>query len=386
MGEVLLFMKAKKVAIISDLHASLSMLDTFISYINKQDVELILNLGDYISNGPNPCEVFDWIWTDKRFINIKGYDEDSLFHSVKKSEEIAQGEWIRKKIGKDRLKKIELSPSIKVININNKKVLMCHINGWAEILQKSAHHTIGKLKDEDYSYIFIGGSHRPEMTYEKKILLEGNVIDPGAMTSSENKGNFVILDFSQEETNISFHSIYVKEEHLNKISSKEQEDVIKKEVNEDVLKDTLLYIHGRKKSGEVYIDQDVVQRILEIGLEQSKYICIGCWGHEKQIIRELLYYMKCRKIRTSEKGSQEWYIGEITDEVRELVLNKRLLPHGILKWFEISFQDHISSVAPLYSIYHYGKEGFIKRLSLKELYTMEEMLKKYDIPYTIPVN
>lgn len=38
-------MKAKKVAVISDLHASLSMLDAFISYINKQDVELILNLG-----------------------------------------------------------------------------------------------------------------------------------------------------------------------------------------------------------------------------------------------------------------------------------------------------------------------------------------------------
>lgn len=379
-------MKAKKVAVISDLHASLSMLDAFISYINKQDVELILNLGDYISNGPNPCEVFDRIWVDKRFINIKGYDEDSLFHSVKKSEGIAQGEWIRKKLGKDRLKKIELSPSIKMININNKKLLMCHINGWAEILQKSAHHIMGKLKDENYNYILMGGSHRPEMTYQNKIFLKGNVIDPGAMTSSENRGNFVILDFSQEEPNISFHSLYAEKIHSNQINSKEKRDIIKEEVEENTLKDTLLYIHGKKKSGEVYIDQDVVQRILEIGLEQSKYICIGCWSHEKQIIRELLYYLKCRKIKASEEGSQEWYIGEVTDQVRELVLNRRLLPCGRLKWFEISFQDHINSTAPLYSIYHYGKEGFIKRLSLKELYSMEEMLKKYDIPYTIPIN
>ena len=376
-------MKAKKVAIISDLHANLMMLDTFISYINEQNIELVLNLGDYISNGMNPSEVFDKIWADKRFINIKGYDEDNLFHKIGVNEGIAQGEWIQNQIGKGRLKKIELTPSIKVITINNRRILMCHINGWSHIAQKYAHHTIGKLKEEEYNYIFIGGSHRPEMTYENKIFAEGSIIDPGAITDYDNRGHFAILDFTHGEPSISFQSISIEEVYVNNKDVEIQEENLGEKV-EDTVKDTLLYIHGKRKSGEVYIEQNVVQRILEIGLAQSKYICIGCWSHEKQIIRELLYYVKCRKIKTSEKGAQEWYIGEVTEEVRDLVLNKRLLPCGRIKWFEISFQDNINSTSPLYSIYHYGKEGFIRRLSSKELYNMKETLKKYDILYTLP--
>ena len=59
-------MKYEKIAIISDLHANLAALDTFINYINKEQIQLVLNLGDFISNGPNPCEVFDIIIEDKR--------------------------------------------------------------------------------------------------------------------------------------------------------------------------------------------------------------------------------------------------------------------------------------------------------------------------------
>lgn len=70
------------------------MLGTFINYINKEYIELVLNLGDFISNGPNPCEVFDTIIADKRFINIKGYDEESLFNNIRVKQGIGQGDWL----------------------------------------------------------------------------------------------------------------------------------------------------------------------------------------------------------------------------------------------------------------------------------------------------
>ena len=370
-------MKSKKIAIVSDLHANISALNTFIEYINKENVDSILNLGDYISNGMNPCELFDKIWDDKRFINIKGYDEDNLFHTIRRNEGISQEEWIRKKLGKDRLKKLELTPSIKLITINNKRILMCHINGWAEIMQKRAHGVLGKIGDEEYNYIFIGGSHRPEMIYENKIFTKTKIIDPGSMIGDKNIGNFAILDFNHEEPVISFHSIKIENESMNTNESTNEKNI------DDIRKDILLYIHANKKDGDVYINQNVIQKILEIGLTQGKYICIGCWLHEKQIIRELLYHLKCRKIKTCARGAQEWYIGEITTGVKELILNKRLLPCGRIKWFEISFLDNINSITPLCSIYHYGKEGLIKQISSKETYSMKETLKKYDSVYTL---
>ena len=376
-------MKSKKIAIISDLHADISALNTFIEYINKQNVDSILNLGDYISNGMNPCELFDKIWDDKRFINIKGYDEDILFHTIRRNEVIGQEEWIRKKLGKDRLKKLELTPSIKVITINNKRILMCHINGWAEIMQKRAHGVLGKIGDEEYNYIFIGGSHRPEMIYENKIFTKTRIIDPGAMIGDKNRGSFTILDFNHEEPVISFHSVKVEHKYINSKESIGSIEIINGQKRDVAIKDRLLYVYIKQKNEETYINQNVVQKILEIGLAEAKYISIGCWAHEKQTIKELLYYIKCRKIKVCKEGAQEWYIGEISELVRELILNKRLLPCGRIKWFEISFHDSINSIVPLYSIYHYGKEGFISTFSTQEFDNMEKTLKIYDTAYRL---
>jgi len=60
----------KKIAIISDIKANKHALEAFIEYIDKdKEIEYVLNLGNFIQDGPNPCEVFDTIMKDKRFIN-----------------------------------------------------------------------------------------------------------------------------------------------------------------------------------------------------------------------------------------------------------------------------------------------------------------------------
>ena len=60
-----------KLAIISDIHANKYALDGFLQYNEENfQADKILNLGDFISIGPNPKEEAQTIFTDKRFENI----------------------------------------------------------------------------------------------------------------------------------------------------------------------------------------------------------------------------------------------------------------------------------------------------------------------------
>lgn len=375
-------MKYNKLAIVSDIHANIGALNAFIEYLNQEKIDLVLNLGDFISNGPCPCEVFDLIMQDKRFINIKGYDEENVFNEIKAAEGIGQGNWIREKLGQERLKKLKELPSTKSLKINGKKILLCHHNGWADIEQTTAH--IKKKKYNKFDYIMCGGTHFQELSHSRRYYYNTNVIDPGTLGCGENnEGYFAIVNFEKTTPIINFHSIDIEHEVQYQISNEKVKTNILNET-EDTLIDTFLYIQGPKQSkdGKMYISDEVVQRIIEIGIKSCKYVSIGCWKNEKQLIREILYHLKCRGVKNSEKEEQEWYIGEITDDVAELLLEKRNLPSGKLKWFEISFQNKLEETSPSYSIFNYGKKGFLKRLSKKELYTMEGLLKKYNLEYT----
>lgn len=379
-------MRYEKVAIISDLHANLVALDTFINYIDKEQIQLILNLGDFISNGPNPCEVFDVIMADKRFINIKGYDEETLFNHIKAREGIGQGEWLLEKLGRERIKRLKEIPSTKHMMINNKKFLLCHHNGWSDLNQLKAH----TREFKNYDYIAFGGSHLQELSHSAGDFYQTKIIDPGTLGSEKNnKGYFALITFEEIDVMINFHSIHIQKQQKSWIDIDEEMKDVKVTVEaENLQEDIFLYIQGKKENSSnlMYINQEVVSRVIEIGIRQCKYVSIGCWHYEKQIIRELLYYLKCRSIKTSDKDGQEWYIGEITPEVIHLLFHKRSLPDGRLKWLEISFQDTLNEASPIYSIYHYGKESFLKKLSLKELYSMEQLLKKYNLIYEIPLD
>ena len=369
----------KKIVIISDIHANLDALQTIRHYMDNEDIDCALNLGDFISNGPNPCEVFDCIMADQRFINIRGYDEESLFDKNKRNEGIGQGEWLVNQLGKERIDILSKMPTTKSIQINNKKFLMSHHNGWSKMLQEEAHR--GKSSQEHYDYITYGGSHLQELCHTKDIFFNTNILDPGTLApNKDNKGNFVLMQFSDTEPTIQFCNILISKQD---IVESPQKAIIEKE---KLMKDAFLYIKGKTKSndGAMYINDEVVEEVIKVGIRQCKYVCIGCWKHEKQLIREILYYLKCRGIRSSDKDNQEWYIGEITKDVEELLLKKRYSSDGKLKWFEISFLDDISSNLMMYSIYQYGQQCFLRELSLHDLYKMQVLLKKYDIAYKIP--
>lgn len=385
-----------KIAVVSDIHANLDALYNFIEYVDKEKIEVVINLGDYISGGPYPCEVFDLVMKDKRFINIRGYAEESLFSSVRLDQGIGEGRWLKKILGKERIELLKGISSTKEIELYGEKMMLCHHNGWADIEQIVA-HTNGH-KNDHYNYILCGGTHLQEFSHSRRFYTNTNIIDPGTLGDSKNtNGYFATINFRQnQQPEVRFHNIKIQESqkivssnrYIAKAVEKKNEHKEKDNqiVEREELKEVYLYIQGHKQgsNGMMYIEDKVIDRIIQIGIRQCKYITIGCWSHEKALIREVLYYLKCRKIKKSEKEDQEWYSGEITDEVIELLAKRKNVFGDGLKWFEISFQNHIEDTSPMYSIFNYGKKGYLKRLTEKDLYSMEEMLKKYDLIYTFP--
>ena len=390
-------MDFSKVAIVSDIHANINALYTFRSYLDEHGIEMVLNLGDFINGGLHTCEVFDLIMEDKRFVNIRGYAEESIFNSIKIDQGIGEGRWLRDRLGEERVQELRNLTSIKKLEINGKKILLCHHNGWADIEQIIAHTS--NIKYEQYDYILCGGTHLQELSHSKRHYAHTNIIDPGTLGSGKNERcYFAIIDFTLNEPEVRFHNCKIdsnKNEQAQKVEKINPKNIINDQDNVNLknttnehekLKEVYLYIQGPKqnKVGMMYREEEVIERIIQIGIRQCKYITIGCWSNEHAIIREVLYYLKCRKIKKSEKDNQEWYMGEITDDVIYLLSQRHSILGGGLKWFEISFQNSIEDLSPIYSIFNYGKKGFLKRLSEKELYSIEKMLDKYDLLYTLP--
>lgn len=379
-------MTYKQMIIFSDIHASLGALCKINDYMRKNDIAIALNLGDFVSNGQYTCEVFDQLMNDNRFINIKGYDEEALFDENKRNSGIAQGEWLIKTLGRERMKKLEALPSMREITVGGKRILMCHNNGWAELKQLDAHSK--KALDKRYDLIACGGSHRQTLTYSKELFRDSMQLDPGALKpNDEHQGKFAVVDLQGREFEITFHTIQINEIPREKVKKEVEEKVEQVATDkEEEVRETFLYINGKKneETSRICIDDEVIDKIIDIGTKKCKYVCIGCWKQEKRKIKEILFHLKCRAIKSSDEDDQEWYIGEMTDEVKVLLKKKRKDEQGRLKWFEISFQNNVDDASAIYSIYHYGKESFLRQLTASDLYNMEQLLERYNILYYLP--
>ena len=379
-------MKSVKIAIISDIHANLEALYSFIKYIDKEQIGVVLNLGDFISNGPNPCEVFDTIMSDKRFINIRGYDENSIFNETEIDEGIGQGRWLKEKLGAARLNQLKDISSTQEVEIEGVKMILCHHNGWSSVEQLTAHSK--ELKYEKYNFLMCGGTHQQELSTGRGKYPKIKVIDPGTLGRREDKkAYFATIVLTDEEPSIRFQCINIERNILKDIKIDAIEAFIgKKKDNKEEFKKEYIYIKGHKEinNEKQYLEDKVIDKIIEIGIANCKYISICCWNNEKQIIREILYYLKCRQMKSSNTEGQEWYIGEVTKEVAELLRNKRNLLSGRLKWFEVSFFEGYQDVSPKYSIFNYGKKGFLKQIPEKEFKELIELLEKYNLAYTLP--
>lgn len=190
-----------KIAIVSDIHANKYALDKFLEYINNEKINTILNLGDFVQIGPNPCEVSEVILNDNRFINIIGNNETSLFEIDYNQDdnENKHRTWTKKEI-KENFIEIQKIPQEKIITIEGLDILMIHsrknnIKGMPLIYTGNIEDFTNDYKTYNVDIILFGHTH-------EKLFIEHNskfFINPGSLGCSK-KGtvDFAIIEISNK--------------------------------------------------------------------------------------------------------------------------------------------------------------------------------------------
>ena len=227
-----------KLAIIADIHANKYALNRFLQYNDENfHADKILNLGDFTSIGPNPKEVAETIFTDKRFENIIGNNEMIVLGKRKnewRRDKMPHHEWIADHIGKDLLGKIEETPSSKILEINGKKLLMLHSHFYDTpgrtiqdnlliYQEKTLEEFVGDYP-KDVDIVLVGHSHlQLYLTWKGKYI-----INPGSISITWKPiTSFCLLEIDDNSLNVDFKNIpydysKLKEDYQqNKVAAKE---------------------------------------------------------------------------------------------------------------------------------------------------------------------
>lgn len=194
----------KKIAVVADIHANKYALKKFLDYIDKKNIEIILNLGDFVQIGPNPFEVSEIILKDNRFVNILGNNEISLFDidDKKDSEEIHHRKWTKTQLC-ENFEIIKALPTEKILKIEGKNILMIHsrknnIMKMPLIYTENIDVFTNDYEEFKSEIVLFGHTH-------EKLYIEHNnkiFINPGSLGCSKTGTvDFVILEMSNNKIN-----------------------------------------------------------------------------------------------------------------------------------------------------------------------------------------
>jgi predicted phosphodiesterase len=193
-------MKFKRVAVVSDIHANIHALKVFMDYLNaRPEIEIVLNLGDFLQLGPNPAEVFDIVVEDKRFINILGNNEVELIEEAQEDEtveRIKHMEWTKDCIGEQRLNKLSCIAKSKAIDLYGKKFMMVHT---------VTEQYVDLKQLEECAYVLMGHTHQQVFgSYWK----ERRIMNPGSIGYTPNGNvNFAVVEICGDMINFVFKNI-----------------------------------------------------------------------------------------------------------------------------------------------------------------------------------
>jgi putative phosphoesterase len=208
--------KLTRIAIISDIHANIYALNEFLQYIEKKfQAEKILNLGDFVHIGPHPKEVVQIIFKDKRFENIIGNNEMIILGRQKAPKRVEpHSNWTINQLGSDFMAEIQETPTSKILNINDKKILMLHSHFY-DIPGRSVQDNLliyqGRTLEEflddypqDVDIVLVGHSH-------EQLFISWNgrrIINPGSISINwAPRVSFCLIDLDYENLNITFKNI-----------------------------------------------------------------------------------------------------------------------------------------------------------------------------------
>ena len=206
----------KHIAVISHIYANINALQLFLKEIDKNyNVEYIINVGNFINYNSNPCEVFDLIMGDKRFINVLGNVEKDLIdfylNIYQSNDEIEEKKRLIDILGKSRMENLITVPLSKSIELYGKNFFIMHSKydksfhrGLWEILNYTPIQEMSKKElayvNVDHNYLIVTADYRQEVNGINPFYIQ-----PGAISSTEDKYvRFTIIELKENKETIIF--------------------------------------------------------------------------------------------------------------------------------------------------------------------------------------
>lgn len=395
-----------QICVISGIHSNIHALKFLLEYINKHyDVKYILNLGDFLQYGPNPCEVFDLVINDKRFINIIGNKELELINNnfgdglTFDGEEMHEA-WTLNKLGTERISVLKKLPLSKSIEICGKKIFMLHLNCKFDIFSTQTNlvkiitdNSLETFSEQDkvliineHDFLLMDDDHSQSFDTSNSCT----VIKPGAVSSLNDKNiSFSIININEKDNDVIF----------KKISHDSYYDTINECIRNKV-PDPSFGIYRNKIKKDLYTvrlspkyDTNIIlpdwsfwPQIINTLMNTIEFVEISCWNTERNIINEIIsnFDIIDRKVK-GEKNKDKYQIFfkiKLNNITKNTIMNEFLYNNQI-KWFSIYLYNKNNNSEPCFICEHYGHEIFLYKMSEKQIKNLRNILnnKRLNINY-----
>ena len=343
-----------QVIIISDICANLEALELLLDEVDKNyDVTHIINMGNFVTSGPNPCEVFDLIMKDKRFITVLGINDFEIAHEkfFKKNYEgeVTEEQLLFEKLGQQRIEKLKKIDTTSSIELYGKKFFLmpCEYEKKYEEedfrmkLRVSQVERNNLIELHDFFIVNDVHIHQIYEDYHDKIFMRLT-----SMISEKNIVKFVVIDFHHNRYEVQLQRL---EYNFSKI---------KKEIYDD-------YYDKINYSANIYstYDWSFYKPTMEILLARAKKIKLSCFVEQKNIINEIKRNLEIIEKKQYING-QLTFIVKNTPVAKNILINNYLDEKDRIKWFSIYTIDKDNSFS---CIEHFGDEIHLFNMSKKEL-------------------
>ncbi len=216
-----------RLAIISDIHSNLIALNLAINDLKHENIDKVIFLGDYITDGENENEILDIVKKNADYAILGNREKYILNYSPSKKDynnykTIAT---TFNNLNEESLNYIKSLKNHYTITINNLKILMIHGNKYYSDMENIYNMFDQIIDDFDFDICFFGHSH--QYTYKKyknKIFL-----NPGSLGQSvdrptykyciveiSDKINVLLKEFKTKDTLNEFVDKYKKTKYYSK--------------------------------------------------------------------------------------------------------------------------------------------------------------------------
>jgi putative phosphoesterase len=261
------------VAVVSDVHGNLPALEATLADCDKQGIERIWNLGDFVGYVPFPNEVI--VLLRKRCeeniignydLKVMSFDETSEKWKIKKSDEkYISFEWNSRAITKESKRYLKELPKIKRMEVGGVSVLLTHGSPASEdeglIASTPAERLQELAKMAGTDVVLCGHTHKPMVRREGGALFvnAGSVGRP----EGDRRATYAILRFAKGKVRAEHrfveYDIERSAEAIRKAKLPEgYVDVITKAASLDTLK---------KKQAEKTTDKEIIESALALAKE-----------------------------------------------------------------------------------------------------------------------